>query len=871
MAAIAGVFALFLVIDPGGPVVSRAVVNLAWVVVSGGVAILMVRAARRCTGPARRAWGFLSASMVLWWGGQVAWTLLEEVAGTISPFPSPADIGFTAALPLGLVGVLSFPIGSRSVPARLRRATDALIAAAATFCLAWLLFLDDLLAGGGDPLERVVALVYPFATGSVASVVLMMLSRVHRDRRAVFGLLAAGQLANALCTTAFALQQLHGSYQTGSAVLEVLWLAGLCLMGAAAHRCRDSSDVSGQATGDAPSVPGTLLVYLPIAAAILAGVLTGQFFEEDGIGPPFVLAGVTVVVLMAVRQLLTIAENVHLARVVQTTADHYEALVRNSSDLVLVTDGYHNLVEISPSVERILGYRVDDVIGTSLRPLVHPDDISVLDGVTAAVLATGTGRGELRVLDARHHGWRWIDAMATNLLDDPSIGGVVVNARDTTDRHHAEEALSHQAAHDALTDLPNRSMLLARLDAVPAGAPVAVLFCDLDGFKSINDTYGHERGDEVLRAVAGRLRNGLRAGEMVARFGGDEFVILCEGVTEPAEATAIATRVADSLRPPITVSGTELEVSATIGARLAVGPFDAATVVNDADAAMYEAKARVSGAIEVFDDSLRARAEARRRTESAIREAIRTEGAIVLHYQPLWHITDGAPVLIGAEALLRWPGADGRLGGPAEVIGVAEETGLIVPLGGRILEVACRELARWHEAGARLTMAVNVSARQLGDPGLVADVEWALATTGAPPEALVVEVTETALMDDPVRALDTLRRLRGLGISLAIDDFGTGYCSLSYLSAFPVQLLKVDGTFVTQMTANQQDRTIVASVIGLAHALGIAALGEGVESEHQLDMLREMGCDQAQGFLLGVPGSGEELLWAAGASATAER
>jgi diguanylate cyclase (GGDEF)-like protein len=450
--------------------------------------------------------------------------------------------------------------------------------------------------------------------------------------------------------------------------------------------------------------------------------------------------------------------------------------------------------------------------------------------------------------------------VATDLLADPSIGGVVVNARDTTDRHQAEEALSHQAAHDALTGLPNRAVLLDRLAAVAPGARLAVLFCDLDGFKAINDTRGHERGDEVLRAVAGRLRNVLRPGELVARFGGDEFVILCEGVADLGTATAIADRVTEALAAPVSVKGAELTVSATIGVRLAVGPCDPATVITDADTAMYEAKARGRGAVEVFDDSLRWRAERRRRVEASIAEAVAPEGGITLHYQPLWRIGGAEPVLVGAEALLRWPQPDGRLGSPVDVIRVAEDTGLIVPLGARILEEACCELARWHQGGAPITMAVNMSARQLGDHGVVGVVQRALAVSGAPAPALVLEVTETALMVDPESALDTLRRLRRLGVSLAIDDFGTGYCSLSYLSAFPVQVLKVDGTFVNRMTTNEQDRTIVASVIGLAHALGIAALGEGVETDHQLEMLVEMGCDRAQGFRLGAPVPADLLL-----------
>ncbi len=868
VAAVVAAFTALVATDPGGQETSRLLVNLTWLVVAGVVALLLVGAARRCTGPARRAWNLLAASMVAWWAGQVTWTFIEEVQHRRAPFASLADVGFAVALPLAVAGVLSFPVGTRQVAARLRRVTDGLIAAAATFCLAWVVVLPDILDLGSRSTARALGLVYPLLSGAAASVVLMTFSRVRRGQRIVFGLLAAGLLANAVCSTLFSWLQMEDRYSSG-APLDVVWLAGICLVGVAADRCRGDADVSAQGAGDAPSISGTLLVYLPIGATLVAGLVTGRFFED--LAPPFLWSGIVVVLLMAIRQLLTIAENVELARAVKITADHYEGLVRNSSDLVLVTDGNDTLTYLSPSVKRILGYDPEATVGTTLRPLVHPEDEAILDRVTIDVLTTGSGRAELRVRDASTQGWRWIDAMATNLLDDPSIAGVVVNARDTTDRHQAEEALTHQAAHDALTGLPNRAMLLDRLGAVPPGARVAVLFCDLDGFKAINDTRGHERGDEVLRVVAARLGGAVRPGNLVARLGGDEFVILCEGVSDADTALAIAHRVTDALEAPVSIKGAELSVSATIGVRLAVGPCDPGTVITDADTAMYEAKARGRGAVELFDDSLRWRAERRRRIEASITEALAPGSEITLHYQPLWRIDDGEPALVGAEALLRWPHPDGRLGSPAEVIRVAEDTGLIVPLGARILEVACCELARWEEAGVGLTMAVNVSARQLGEGRIVDAVQRALAVSGAPARALVLEVTETALMDDPEGALETLRRLRRLGVSLAIDDFGTGYCSLSYLSAFPVQVLKVDGTFVTRMTTSEQDRTIVASVIGLAHALGIAALGEGVETDEQLEMLVEMGCDEAQGFRLGSPVPADLLLAQARHRITPER
>ncbi len=856
VAAISITFLALLQFDLGGEEVARRAVNVAFTVVAGAITLLMAGAARRCEGPGRRAWALLAASMGLWCASQVLWTYHEEVQGQTAPFPSLADVGFVLSLPLAAIGVLSFSVGAGNVAARLRRLTDGLIAATGTFVGAWLLLMDQAAARDTSDVERALALAYPIGCGVVASVVLMMFGSIGPGRRMVFRLLTLGQVVIALCTAVFTWGQLDGTYRTGGP-LDALWLTGLCLMGAAAHLCGGDEDVRVRADAAAPSVRGTLLVYSPVAVAVVIGALTGRLTGE--VGPELILPTVFLVGLLAARQVLTITENVGLAEAIKSTDRHYEALVRNSSDLVLVTNGRARLTYVSPSVERILGYRVEDVAGATLASLVHPDDHHLLRGANLDVFKTGSGHTELRVRDAHSGDWRWIDAMAADLLSDPSIRGVVINARDTTDRHLAEEALSHQAVHDSLTGLPNRSVVLDRLGALEVGEEVAVLFCDLDGFKHINDSLGHDRGDEVLREVASRLLEVLGPNETVARFGGDEFVVLCEGIGDEAGAQAVAARVAGGLRAALSVAGVEMGVTFSIGVRLAVGPCDPATMVADADAAMYEAKSRGRGLVEIFDERLRLVAEQRLQLEQSINDVL-AHGPVVLHYQPLWRMTEDGPQLRGAEALLRWRAPDGTLVGPVDVIAVAEETGLIIPLGARILETACLELARWHAAGRDLALSVNLSARQLGDPGLVDEVVAALAASGAPAASLMLEVTETALMEDPRGALETLHRLRDLGVGLAIDDYGTGYCSLSYLSAFPVQLLKVDGAFVAQMTTNAQDRTIVASVIGLAHALGIAALGEGVETDQQLEMLAEMGCDHVQGYLLGRPQPGSQLV-----------
>ncbi|MEA2290597.1 MAG: hypothetical protein QOD55_2594 [Solirubrobacteraceae bacterium] len=444
--------------------------------------------------------------------------------------------------------------------------------------------------------------------------------------------------------------------------------------------------------------------------------------------------------------------------------------------------------------------------------------------------------------DAQAHPWRWA------LIH----GGFVLAASLT---HIASwRTNEQQLLRDPLTGLPSRLMLMSRLAAAIGRLErrtghVAVLFIDLDRFKVVNDSLGHHAGDRLLLAVTERLRNALRRHETPARFGGDEFVLVCEDITDAQDAAAVAERLLTALARPFGLPDGEAFIAGSIGIALTSDPRAAAAdLVRDADAAMYHAKEAGGGRWAMFDQVIRNRVVQRQADEAALRSALDRE-ELVVHFQPELSVATGE--IVGVEALVRWDRPGVGLVPPSDFIPIAEETGLIVPIGAWVLREACRQ-ARLFDDG-RIVVRVNVSARQLTEPGLTATVSDALAESSFDPERLCLEVTESVILEDSDRCVTALQALRDLGVSVALDDFGTGYCSLSYLRRLPIDGLKIDRSFVRGLGHEADDDSIVASVIDLARSLGVAVTAEGVETEEQLARLRAGGCDTMQGFLFARP------------------
>jgi diguanylate cyclase (GGDEF)-like protein/PAS domain S-box-containing protein len=489
-----------------------------------------------------------------------------------------------------------------------------------------------------------------------------------------------------------------------------------------------------------------------------------------------------------------------------------------------------------------------DPAGRPLADIVDADDLA------GRPFPAARGEVELRYRDSGAWGL-WHHSPLTGRDGRPEAW--ISHCIDVSKRKFAEEELSWQANHDALTGLPNRELFLERLSgALGREGQVAVLLIDLDDFKVINDSLGHGAGDRLLSGVAERLCRVLRPGDVIARFGDDEFTVLLPEIASEAYALQVARRLADALREPLVLDGERRYVTASIGVSFsAPSEDDPHALLRDADAAMYRAKETGKSRYEVFDDSMRERAMERLELESGLRHAL-DDGELRLVYQPLVTLDDGR--VTGVEALLRWDHPIFGLVAPLRFVALAERNGLIIPIGAWVLQEACHQLAAWGHDG--LSMSVNVSARQLGSTDLVDVVRAVLEDSGIEPRRLCLEITETAMMADPAAIGETLAALKALGVRLAVDDFGVGHASLRQLRALlPVDTLKIDKSFVDGITKDADDAAIVEGVVRLAHSLGLQAVAEGVETAEQVAMLRGFSCQTGQGYHFARPAGADEI------------
>ncbi len=552
-----------------------------------------------------------------------------------------------------------------------------------------------------------------------------------------------------------------------------------------------------------------------------------------------------------------LTEEVHL----RTSEARFGSLVQHSSDLITVLDSAATIVYQSPSIERVLGYQPEEVTGTRFDQLIDSAD----QGRLMRLLADGAGNAgdEAQAVECslRHcdGSIRQFEILHTNLLHDEHVRGVVLNGRDISERKAFEEQLAHQAFHDPVTNLANRALFAERVRHAIARSrrehhALAVIFMDLDDFKTINDSLGHAAGDEVLMEVARRLAGSIRANDTAARFGGDEFAILLEDIEGPQTAADTAERIIESLTEPLLVEHKELLVRASLGISVVEGDAtaDADELIRNADAAMYIGKRDGKGGYRLFEPAMHEGVLERLELRADLQRAI-TSDQLELHYQPVVRLSDG--MVAGVEALVRWRHPERGLVHPDQFIPLAEEMGLIVPLGRWVLREGCRTAKAFQALqglGPPLSMSVNLSVKQLQHSDVVGDVRDALAESRLDARSLTLEITESVMMTDTDLGVQRLEELKALGVRLAMDDFGTGYSSLSHLSRLPVDILKMDRSFL-RAGASPEASGLAAAVVALGQTLKLDVVAEGIEFAEQWTTLRNLGCEFGQGYYFARP------------------
>ena len=562
----------------------------------------------------------------------------------------------------------------------------------------------------------------------------------------------------------------------------------------------------------------------------------------------------------------------------------FQLITENAADMIAVIDRNGQRLYNSPAYQKVLGYDPEELAATSSMDQIHPEDRARV--LEAAEKARNTGRGERLEYRIRHKdgSWRFIESTASAIRSpEGETEGLVIVNRDITERKRAEEKLDHLSFHDGLTNLPNRALFLDRLQRAITQARrhsdfrFAVLFIDIDEFKVFNDSLGHVAGDALLIQIAQRLTVCLRGADTVsrprlgdtpeilsgestlARPGGDEFTVLIEELHDPSDTIRVAERIQQRLAVPFDLNGQEIVLTVSIGIAFSSSAgAEAQDVLGDAEIAMYRAKSTGKGRCEVFDHAMHAGAIKRLQLETELRKAIELN-QLRVYYQPIVSLSNGQ--IVGFEALSRWQRPE-RLVMPGEFIEVADETGLILPINRQLLYDACRQLRAWQAlfpSDPALTLNVNITPKQFAQPELASQIGKTLQETGLDPRCLNLEITETIAMADAKRSAVVLSELKALGVSLDIDDFGTGYSSLSRLQGFPVDTLKIDRAFISRIDTDLATLEIVRVIVMLAHGLRLKVVAEGVETQAQLDLLKDIGCELAQGYFYSKPVAAETI------------
>ena len=829
--------------------------------------LFSVTAARRAPqGALRMAWIWMSIALALYFTGS-SMDIVSWLRGR-DPFPGPSDLLCLAFYPAAFIAALYLIRAAAVRVPWVRLSIDAAICVVGFGAFFWFLVIRPAQSVTEvDVLKQMLSQVYAWLDCLLLLMygVLLLAEAEWAGGRRIALLLWLGFSTLFLADILWSSAKVGGVYLSGG-LHDVLYLCCYLPLAAAGREQIRASHSPARAV---PHHSDAFARSLPFAAMLTAFLVLVYLNRGDIGGPATEMTVIVFVLTLLLMARQAINTRVEVAsrerRATRMVEERYASLIANASDVIMIVrpDGVMRFT--SPASERMLGLKAEDIAGSNLLDLWAGADVELLRTFLAEVAATPdgiVGPVELRI----EHGVTGfvLEIVGSNLTNDPAVNGLALNFRDISERKALEEKLRRLAFHDPLTLLANRSLFRDRVQhaltlAQRGPNSVAVLFLDLDNFKNINDSLGHEAGDRLLQAVAQRLTGSTRSSDTVARLGGDEFGVLIEGITTSAEAEYMAGVLVASLGPAFLLNAAAVHVGTSIGVALSTPRSDAAALLSNADLAMYHAKAAGKNRFATFQPQMLEALNDRLRLEADLAGAFDND-EFFLEYQPIVDL--GTRALLGVEALIRWRHPTVGVLLPGRFIHVAEECGHVAKLGRWVLTRACRDMYEWRGSvagGSQLRLAVNISSRHLQHGELVDDVAAALKMSGFEPENLVIELTESTMMYNIDANLERLRQLKALGLRLAIDDFGTGYSSLAYLHRFPIDILKIDRTFISRLTSTDAGSELARAVITLGDTLGLDTVAEGIELEAQVAALLALGCVAGQGFLFAKAGSLQQL------------
>jgi diguanylate cyclase (GGDEF)-like protein/PAS domain S-box-containing protein len=828
------------------------------------VAILSAAAARGATDPAaRRTWWYLAAALSVYSIGNLlhsTYWLFD-----VDPFPSVGDVFFLAFYPLVFAAALAVVRAAAVRVQWARLALDATILMLGFGAFFWFCVIEPTASAQRDPnvLKYTLAQLY-IALNCImllAFGVLLMHSGAAPIQRRTLMLLTLGLSCMSFADIVWAMNKVTGTYLPGS-VSDVIYLSCYIWLGAAAREQLRGPPVSRRLPR---AFSKALMEGLPYLAMMISFLMLVYVESSTGASPVNTMTIIIFVLtsLVMLRQGVIFRDDALLRerRAAGLVEARYASLIKSASDVIIITDVDGQLRFASPAAERTFAMHPDELVGRNLLDLWADGERERLAAFLAEVAATrGRVIGPIEVTVVTDDRRSTLESVGSNLMDDPAIAGLALNFRDVSERKALEEQLRKLAFHDPLTLLANRSLFWNRVEHALALTRrsqhhVAVMFLDLDNFKNVNDSLGHDAGDRLLQAAAQRLVKSTRPADTVSRLGGDEFAVLLEGIEHERDVERIAATITLAFNRPLLLDGRQVDASASIGVACSRPNDDTEQLLRNADIAMYNAKAAGKARFVQFQPHMQEQLHDRLRLEQDIDLGL-TRREFFIEFQPVVDLVRRE--LLGVEALLRWNHPERGLVMPASFITIAEESGRIVELGRLVLVDACCQIRAWSDsvaAGRDLRVAVNISGRHLQQGNLVADVRHALEVSGLDPGNLVIELTESTIMQNTEVNLERFRELKALGIRLAIDDFGMGYSSLSYLHRFPIDILKIDRAFVNRLTDQDGGPELARAVVTLGATLGLETVAEGIENEEQAATLRDLGCVAGQGFLFARPSS----------------